>query len=854
MTSRSASHHKRTEHAFPVVQGAARFTVLDTGLVRLEFAPDLTFADAPSLTALRPEPPPINLRVQRRGNTLTLRTDRLVLTYRDTPAGFTARTLAIRFRHLGGWSTWRYGQTDRGNLGGTIRTLDGAIGDQLWLWKQNEQGHWTPDRKVPIDLGHGVLSRDGWAVIDDRRSVLLTPRPDAFTPWATPRRSAQHQDFFFFGYGRDYKQALAAAARVFGRMPLPPRYTLGYWYSRYWAYTDREIEDMIDQFDRMKLPIDVMVIDMDWHLQGWTGYTWDPDYFPDPTALLRDLRRRGIKITLNLHPADGVGKHEAAFPAMCRDLGLDPVTTKRIPFDCTNPAFIAAYFKHLHHPEEQRGVDFWWMDWQQGHTTSIEGLDPLPWLNHLHWTDQEKNRPARRPLNFSRYGGPGSGRYPVGFSGDTHSTWESLAYQPHFTATASNILYGTWSHDIGGHQPGPITGELYTRWIQFGVFSPILRTHTSKNREAERRVWLYPEPFRDVMAEALRLRYRLAPYIYTEMRRASDTAIALLRPMYYESPRAPEAYTARHQYYFGDAMLAAPITAPVEESTGTATTSIWLPPGRWYDTTLGTLEHGNRTVTRHALLEEIPVFVKAGAIIPEQADTTRLTGGSCPHLVLAAYPGGEGSYDLYEDDGLSNEYLDGASVTIPLRHHTTARRRTVVIGPAQGTFRGFKRKRPVTLRLHGCPPPASVTSGRTRPAWRFNGDDGFVEIALGTVDLATTTTIVIDLPAGAPRFDRGWSGLMRRLRKVGALANLVSPPHPVHPEERLAIRVGQTGNRLTRRPELAAKEIRAFRRDLARLPKALEEFQREYTLRNDHGAAAILQKARDLLARTLSAD
>jgi len=836
-----------------VFVGQARFTILTDRMIRMEYAEDALFEDRRTLAVCNRSLKIPSFDVTSGKDRVTIRTKSLVLDYRETGRGFSAANLQVKFRLNGKWSSWRHGQKDPLNLGGTVRTLDGAIGHEYWLWKQNEQGHWAPNGKIPIDLGHGFISRSGWAVYDDSRHVVLDPRPDSFTPWASTRPAGKRHDQYFLGYGHDFKAALADAALVFGQQPLPPRYVLGYWYSRYWAYTDREIENMIDQFDRMKLPIDVMVIDMDWHLQGWTGYTWDRDYFPDPTALLRDLRKRGIKITLNLHPADGVGKHEAAFADMCRDLGLDPKKTDRIPFDCTDPKFMEAYFKHLHHPEEKRGVDFWWLDWQQGSKTKVDGLDPLPWLNHLHWHDQMKNRPQQRPLNFSRYGGPGSGRYPVGFSGDTHSTWESLAYQPYFTATASNVLYGTWSHDIGGHQPGPIGAELYTRWIQFGAYSPILRTHTSKNREAERRVWLYPEPHRDIMIEALRQRYRMIPYIYTEMRRAVDTAISLMRPMYYEYPESAEAYRFKGQYYFGDHMIAAPITAPIDPKTEMAETEVWLPPGTWYDTAHGKLDKGGRVIKRSYLLDEVPVFVKAGSIIPGQADTTRTNAGSYPHLVIHAYPGGNGAYTLYEDDGISNNYLKGKSATIPLRQITRAGKRIVTIGPAKGSFDGFLSKRKITIHVHGeAPPNKVVANGRTlKPS--FEGDTGTVVIELGVISLKRKTNVEITIDARRSRwFSSGWAGLMRRMSRVGFYANLVSPAHPVHPEERLAIRMGQTGNRLSRKPESAADEMTSFNKLLKRLPKALEEFQNEYRIRNDNGAADILQKARDILDRTIN--
>lgn len=834
-----------------VVWERARFTILTPHMVRLEYADDGVFEDRATLAVLNRNLPTPQFTVRRSRSGVTIKTSALTIRYRGNGKGFSSRNLTISLRLGGKRVTWRYGQKNIHNLGGTVRTLDGAIGDEFWQWKQNEQGQWAPDRKVKIDLGQGFISKSGWSVVDDSGSLVLDSSIPARTAWPTRRKKGTRQDLYFLGHGLDYKTALYDASLVFGRQQLPPRYVLGYWYSRYWAYTDREIETMVDQFDRMDLPIDVMVIDMDWHLQGWTGYTWDPDYFPDPTALLRDLRKRGIKITLNLHPADGVGKHEAAFNDMCRDLGLDPAKTDRIPFDCTDPAFIDSYFRRLHHPEEKRGVDFWWLDWQQGSKTKLDGLDPLPWLNHLHWDDQTANRPHQRALNFSRYGGPGSGRYPVGFSGDTHSTWESLAFQPYFTSTASNILYGTWSHDIGGHQPGPIGAELYTRWIQFGAYSPILRTHTSKNREAERRVWLYPEPYRDIMMEALRERYRMIPYIYSEMRHAFDTGVSLMRPMYYEYPAIPEAYRRRGQYFFGRAMIAAPITAPINAKSEMAETAVWLPPGTWYDVTHGCIERGSREVRKRYLLDEVPCFVKAGSIIPGQADTTRTNTGSYEHLTLHAYPGGNGDYVCYEDDGISTGYLKDEYAIIPISQKARGKIRTVVIGPAKGSFKGFLRKRTVTVCLHGSAPAGVATVNGIHTAATFDGDRGTVSVTMKTMDLLRRNTIQIVVHArSAGMFSSGWRGLMNRMARVGAYANLVSPPHPVHPEERLAIRMAQTGNRLTRQPETVDTEITQFRKLRKRLPKALEEFQNEYRLRNDHGAADILQKARNILDHT----
>ena len=158
--------------------------------------------------------------------------------------------------------------------------------------------------------------------------------------------------------------------------------------------------------------------------------------------------------------------------------------------------------------------------------------------------------------------------------------WDSLAFQPWFTATAANVGYAYWSHDIGGHMPGAVDPELFTRWVQFGAFSPILRTHTTKNPDAERRIWAYPEPYSSILRSTFQLRYALQPYIYTEARRTYDTGVAFLHPLYYDWPEDDDAYTSKNEYIFGDQMLVAPVVAPADKISGLATETSLAPAGR----------------------------------------------------------------------------------------------------------------------------------------------------------------------------------------------------------------------------------------------------------------------------------
>lgn len=851
----------------------ARFTILTPQMIRLEYAPDGLFEDRPTLAvANRRLPAVAAARTKISDRTITLDTGALTLRYTADGRPFSPKNLSASFRVAGRTVRWRPGLKDHLNLKGTTRTLDNCDADRFLTWPEYQRPG------LPVKLSDGLISRSGWALFDDSANILLDRRPDADRPWVTPRPACgepaepagPRQDLYLLAYGHDYRAALADAARVFGAQPLPPRYALGYWYSRYWAYTDLELEQLVRQFDTCSIPLDVLVIDMDWHLKGWTGYTWDKNFFPDPDETLRWLKERHLKITLNLHPAEGVGKHEDAFRPMCRALGLDPARTDRVPLDVTDPLYMKYYFKLLHHPHEARGVDFWWMDWQQGATTKMPGLDTLPWINRLHWEDLAHNprRHGLRPLCFSRFGGLGAGRYPVGFSGDTFSTWTSLAYQPYFTATAANVLYGYWSHDIGGHSHmlGDLTPELYARWMQFGAFSPILRTHACKSPalSCERRVWMWPAPFSQVMADTLRRRYEMVPYIYTENRKCCDSGVSLVRPMYYHWPEDDAAYAAPQQYMFGDSLLVAPVVAPADAEDEMAPVSLWLPDGPWFDLALGQLLRGGRRLRRRYLIDEIPVFARPGAVLPGQIASTRLLPGSYPNLLLTIVPGPSGSYDLYEDDGLTTDYADGKSASITFAHHATKSGRTISVAPARGSFTGFLKRRSLEIRLPASAPPKAVkVAGKTLPwrhrlaekssAWTYDAQTATTIIRLAAFDITRrlTLTVLAD-PAQPARLADGLAGLLRRLELVGRHNNLASPVISIHPDERLAVETAQTGNRISRRPETFSSEIRRLRRLLKKLPTALREYHDLYLERNQPDQAAYLARARAVLKTTLA--
>ncbi|GJD11810.1 Alpha-xylosidase [Galdieria sulphuraria] len=564
-------------------------------------------------------------------------------------------------------------QHSKHNLGGTCRTLDEANGWKVCNWKGQPI---APD----VDLGIGMISSKGFVVVDDSNTPL-------FDESGWPISSSQRNnicDIYIFCYGSDYRKALQLFCQVSGRVPLIPRYILGNWWSRYWRYSEDELKMLIQQFEKYRLPFSVSILDMDWHIvdcklhdfqvfgchPGWTGYTWNRELFPNPAALIDWLHKKILRVALNLHPADGVWPHEEVYHKFAISMGLsekDIEKNKPIPFDITNPLFTENYFRLLHHTqEEENGVDFWWMDWQQGTKTSLEGVDPLFVLNHFHYLDHGREK-SRRPFIFSRFPGLGGQRYPIGFSGDTHVTWNSLAFQPYFTATAANVGYFYWSHDIGGHFAGIEEPQLLVRWIQFGLFSPILRLHSNKNPYHSRHPWMYDVDILQACQNAMQQRHSFIPYLYTMAWRATQYCIALIEPMYYSHPNFANAYACPGQYWFGSELIVAPFVERIDFYSKHSRQVIWLPPSvaPWRNIYTGEAFEGNQWHIIYGRLEDIPVF------------------------------GDNGSFQLLEDDGRVEpqvEYEKGACMTL-LELKCESNRIEMNIAKAQGDVSSVPKQR-----------------------------------------------------------------------------------------------------------------------------------------------------------------
>ncbi len=720
-----------------------RFTLIDEGTLRLEYAPDGKFVDNKSFMAVIRNYPQVKYSIKNNAKQVVISTAKLRLVYKKGNAPLTKDNLTISStKAIKTPFVWKPGMQQKGNLKGTYRTLDGYDG--------SEYQYSNPKHEMPIE--DGILATDGWTLIDDSKSLLFDGAED--WDWVTERQSAEGaQDWYFMAYGHDYKGALNSYTKFAGKVPLPPRYTFGYWWSRYWSYSDQDFRDLMSNFQRFDLPLDVLVIDMDWHPisaeagGGWTGWDWNERLFPDYKAFLKYLDAQGVKATMNLHPAEGVRPYEKKYAEFMQRFGKNDGKTHE--WIGSDKQYVKALFDTYLHDYMADGVDFWWLDWQQWpKDRAIADLDNVFWCNYIWFSDMERNG-NKRPMLYHRWGGLGNHRYQVGFSGDSFITWASLKFLPYFNSTASNVLYGYWSHDIGGHQSkkwgSPVEPQLYTRAMQMGQYLPIIRSHSTKDPNLNKEPWAFSSDTQQRLANVINGRYTLVPYIYTMARKTYESGLALCRPLYYDNPEAKEAYEFKEEYMFGDDMLIAPVTSAVDSVDGYANVKVWLPAGEWLEYETGQMLTGGKTYERRFTLDEYPVYVRAGSIIPYFGKLKNLSGTN-QAVTIRVFPGADkGEFMLYEDNGEDKNYVTEYANT----HLSYMRQGTqlyITIGARQGQYKDMPAQRHFYVALPCQKAPVSISCDGRKLPFTYDGLNLEATIDLGMVDCSAGASIQIEMP------------------------------------------------------------------------------------------------------------
>jgi len=714
------------------IRRTVRFQVLDATLVRMEYAPQGAFVDAPSVAVInRDHWPKTAVRSCEKDGWLIINTDALELRYKLDSGPFTNTNLQIEWKDSSGSHEWKPGDVDGQNLGGVPASLD--------------------NRSTKEVTDPGPLSRKGCYLLDDSKTALF----DRGSDWVKPREAKNGLDWYFLVYGDDYELALRQLSSLVGQVPMLPRYVFGSWFGSRAGYSGEEWKMIVKQFKDSQLPLDMLVMDSDSKSKMvWTGYDWDLEQVPDPADFLSWMKRQGIKVTINEHYGALTRDSDSHFETIRQSLGL-PVETKEIPHDLANKKYAGLFMDLLHKPDLDRGMSFWWQDGSA--PANMEGLDSYLWTRHVEYEGSERIT-GRRTTAFCRLGNCwGSHRYGIYFTGDLNGVWESLPVLIPATIRGGNQLTPYMNNLCGGVFTVDLPPELYQRWVQFGAFSPILWFH---GLWGLRLPWEYGVEGMENYRKFVGLRYRLIPYIYTCSRVAHDTGLPLVRGMYLEYPEQEAAYTNQQQFMFGKELLVAPITAPGNGQPSRK--QIYLPAGQdWFDFFTGDLYQGGQTVVHECPLDRMPLFVRAGSIVPMAPEMVRSDEKPVDPLTLEIYAGPQAAaFDLYEDDGVSLDYRRGAYAWTGLRFVKDSDNGNyrLTISPAKGKFDGQLAKRRYCVRIHGLFKPQGVTLNGRKVAeiescgglnnWWWNERDRTITVRLDKPISTSKETVVQLLIAG----------------------------------------------------------------------------------------------------------
>ncbi len=390
----------------PVVCGNKRITIITPTLIRLEYATDGRFVDAPTMFASNRDSvmrAGYTVRTLDDGRRVEINTGAVRMVFANDNLPFGQGNTEFHFTRWGrpAQATARnlHSKTRNLNLGGSIATLDGVAGE------------------VPLD--DGLLSYDGWYHLIDTGTELITP-----DGWFEPRPATHVQDQYCFLYGDDFHAPFADLGVIAGRVPMTRRYMHGVWYSRWYPYDDTYIRELIDGYRDHGFPLDVLSMDMDWHTitdatvgtghnntaLGWTGHSWNRRLISDPAATIAALHADSIYVCVNEHPHDGIRPHEDCYAAFMTAMGEDPASGRTLVFDASDRRYMDNYIRESRRENHALGVDFWWLDWQQDYLYPyVRGshLRHVPWLNRLYYADTETRRQARRRLQpLGRVGQP----------------------------------------------------------------------------------------------------------------------------------------------------------------------------------------------------------------------------------------------------------------------------------------------------------------------------------------------------------------------------------------------------------------------------------------------------------------
>lgn len=762
-------------------EGVVTLTVLAPDLIRVRATRGASPGPDYSYAVIKTDWPPIHVEYTEKRQAGTLRSPELEVRVQLAPFRLAfydrnGRLISKDSDHLGmAWDgarprCWKWMPADEhyyglGEKGGPLDRR----GRAFVMWNTDAYG-WgdTTDplyETIPFFLGLREGRAYGLFFDNTYRSSfdLGIESPDTYSFGA----EGGELNYYFF-YGPDPKKVIERYTELVGRMPMPARWVLGYHQSRYSYYPESTVRFIADNFRQRRIPCDALFLDIH-YMDGYRVFTWDKSRFPDPPKLLADLRRQGFRVVTIVDPGVKVDPNYWVYQqGLAGDdfvkkpdgkpyVGIVWPGASAFP-DFTSPK-VREWWGSLYKGLIQDGVAGFWNDMNEpalfGVPSKTMDLDALFWDQGLESPHAKihnvygmlmsaatqggmlRQVPNERPLVITRATYAGGQRYAAVWTGDNSSTWDHLRISLPMIMGLGLSGLPLAGADIGGFVMSP-SPELYTRWLEAGVFYPYCRTHTelgSRNQEP----WSFGNRLEEINRRSIELRYRLLPYLYNAFHEAAQTGLPVMRALLLDYPEDPDAAGQNYEFLLGDDLLVAPVV-----KSGEDTWHVYLPRGVWYDFRTDRRYAGPTSLRVDAPLDRIPVFVRGGAVVPTQQVVQYVDEAPINPLALEIYPEGDSSRDYYEDDGLSFDYQRG--VFLHRRFSVTQQAKTTAleISAREGSYTPPARSLLVKVHDVRSVPCHVEVNGQTLE--QQAGAEGFDKIASGWRYDETANLVVIKLP------------------------------------------------------------------------------------------------------------
>jgi len=602
-----------------------RFTILTPRLIRLEYDKNGLFEDRATSLIVNRTFEDFVYEISGEEPLLIVKTEYFTLTYtKESP--FTSSSLKVALN--GTDKVWTPGHKEIRNVGSLTYSLD----------------EFDIKSEVKLDKGldKGLYSLDGFVTIDDSNSFVI--ENNTFN-----KRDTGIIDTYLFAYRSDLGLCLQDYFNLTGYPPMIPRYAMGAWWYKNDMYNMYSIDDILKKFSDNSIPISVFLLGNKWH-NNTNNFTYDNRLF-DLSYINKYYSEKKQKFGLTINPELPLYNTEPIFNETIKYIQTNTNYLSFYPFSNDT---INIYINIVANSLLNSGIKIFNIDYY-----NPKDKENLFLLNHYHYV---LSNLQERGIILSRNPGIAPHRYPIIYSGRTKVSWDTLKNLAIYNNRAANLGICWHAHAIGGYYSGIEEDELYIRYIQFGVFNPIFILSSDGGKYYKREPWKWNQIKLSVIREYMQLRNKLVPYIYNEGYTYHKYGVPIIQPLYYKYPKIFDEPNYVNQYFFGSRIMISPITKRKNPEMNRVVQQIFIPNGIWYDYSSGKKFIGNKYYRGFYKEEDYPIFIKEGSIIPMSLDMDTNTPVNMELQIFPAENGLYGSYELYEDDGISlnqgkNNYL-----------------------------------------------------------------------------------------------------------------------------------------------------------------------------------------------------